>query len=114
MPKDQLPPYGAHKRRRTGKDHPAAAPHKRQDDRASGDGDNDGRPRKFLSGPQVCARYDISDMCLWRWLQNAELEFPQPSFVVHRRRFWDEAILRAWELRKISAPARTLREETTA
>ena len=64
-------------------------------------GDANSKPRKFLTGPQVCARYAITDMSLWRWLHDPELGFPQPSLIVQRRRFWDENILRAWELTRV-------------
>lgn len=105
IPKDQLPPYGpAHKRSsRQAGNHPVAAPHKRQGDRASGDEDEDGKPRKYLTGPQVCARYSITDMTLWRWLQDPALGFPQPTLIVRQRRFWDEAVLRDWEFKRIAA-----------
>jgi predicted DNA-binding transcriptional regulator AlpA len=62
---------------------------------------------RFLTGPQVCARYGIVQMSLWRWLKDedyADLEFPQPAFRVRDRRFWREADLVRWERR--SAPAR--------
>ncbi len=37
----------------------------------------------------------ISDMTLWRWLRDAELEFPRPIYL-QRRRFWREAELIEW------------------
>jgi predicted DNA-binding transcriptional regulator AlpA len=80
-----------------------AAPHQRQGDRASGDDGGDVPPRKFLTGPQVCERYSITDMSLWRWLDDPALNFPKPTMIVQRRRFWDEAILRKWELSRIAA-----------
>jgi predicted DNA-binding transcriptional regulator AlpA len=67
----------------------------RQGDRSSADDDG---PRKFLTGPQVCQRYAISDMSLWRWLQDAELSFPQPALRVRDRRYWLESDLVRWEL----------------
>lgn len=76
-----------------------ASPHRRQGDRAD---DDDAEPqRKFLTGPAVCQRYSISDMSLWRWLQDASLGFPPPTLLVRGRRFWDEAILRKWEEQRI-------------
>ena len=122
IPKEQLPPYGPKRKgRRTGKYHPAAASRARQGgtrqgDCASGDDDADGEPlRKFLTGPQVCARYSISEMSLWRWLQNRTLGFPAPTLIVHERRYWDEEILRQWELQRIVSAAgpspRRFREE---
>lgn len=38
---------------------------------------------------------DISDMTLWRWLKDADLQFPKPIYV-QRRRFWREAELIEW------------------
>jgi predicted DNA-binding transcriptional regulator AlpA len=61
--------------------------------------------RKFLTGPTVCQRYGISDMSLWRWLQDADLEFPQPTLMVRGRRFWDEAVLLKWEAQRIARSA---------
>jgi predicted DNA-binding transcriptional regulator AlpA len=53
--------------------------------------------RRFLTGPQVCARYALSDVGLWRWLKDADLKFPQPAMRVRDRRFWLEDDLVAWE-----------------
>ena len=55
---------------------------------------------KFLTAKQVRARYGgISDMSLWRWLQD-DSNFPKPMRV-NGRRFWAVADLEAWEaLRK--------------
>jgi len=50
----------------------------------------------YLSAPQVLQRYNISDMTLWRWLQDDELDFPKPM-TIRRRRFFREAELVEWE-----------------
>jgi hypothetical protein len=42
-------------------------------------------------------RYGISDMSLWRWLQDSKLKFPPPALRVRERRYWLEADLIAWE-----------------
>ena len=41
---------------------------------------------------QACG--DVSDMTLWRWLQDENLNFPKPIYI-QRRRFWraDELVL---------------------
>jgi predicted DNA-binding transcriptional regulator AlpA len=57
----------------------------------------DDQPRQYLTGPQVCARYSITDMSLWRWLNDAEISFPQPAMRVKDRRYWLESDLIAWE-----------------
>ncbi|WP_422001181.1 helix-turn-helix transcriptional regulator [Roseovarius mucosus] len=49
---------------------------------------------------QMCG--DISDMTLWRWLENPELNFPRPIYI-GRRRYWREADIVAWlEAREVS------------
>jgi predicted DNA-binding transcriptional regulator AlpA len=58
---------------------------------------NDARWRQYLSAARVCARYDITDMSLWRWLKDQELKFPKPALRVKDRRYWLEADLIAWE-----------------
>ena len=45
----------------------------------------------------------ISDMTLWRWLQDEELNFPKP-FYIGRRRYWREADVIAWlDAREVAA-----------
>lgn len=51
---------------------------------------------KYVTGPQVLARYQISEMTLHRWQKNEALGFPKPM-VVNRRKFYDEEQLIAWE-----------------
>ena len=51
----------------------------------------------YLNAAQVRARYGgVSDMALWRWLQDQQLGFPKP-FRVNRRRFWKVSDLADWE-----------------
>ncbi|KEP68010.1 prophage CP4-57 regulatory [Thioclava dalianensis] len=38
---------------------------------------------------------DVSDMTIWRWLHDAELDFPKPIYIA-RRRYWREAEVLAW------------------
>jgi hypothetical protein len=57
----------------------------------------------YLSAAQVRSRYGgISDMTLWRWLQDEQLGFPEPEWI-RRRRFWREDKLSAWERTRPSA-----------
>ncbi|MGS4945558.1 helix-turn-helix transcriptional regulator [Meridianimarinicoccus sp. RP-17] len=42
---------------------------------------------------EICG--GISDMTLWRWLENAEMGFPRPVYI-GRRRYWREADVVAW------------------
>jgi predicted DNA-binding transcriptional regulator AlpA len=51
---------------------------------------------KYLTGPQVLARYQISEMTLHRWQNDERLMFPKPM-VVRRRKFYKHAELIEWE-----------------
>ena len=99
IPPDQLPPTVAG-RRVIPETWPAhqlpASPHQRHGDRENPDTADD-PPRRFLTGPQVCSRYSITDMSLWRWLKDPTIGFPQPTMRVKDRRYWLEADLIAWE-----------------
>ena len=99
IPPDQLPATVAG-RRVTPETRPAqqllASPHQRHGDRENPDTADD-PPRRFLTGPQVCSRYSITDMSLWRWLKDPTIGFPQPTMRVKDRRYWLEADLIAWE-----------------
>ncbi|WP_442577975.1 DNA-binding protein [Mesorhizobium sp. ASY16-5R] len=54
----------------------------------------------FLTAREVRARYGgISDMSLWRWLRDTELNFPQPM-VIRRRRLWQDDKLDAFDARQ--------------
>lgn len=97
-------PEGKRARKRTDSRRQAAR-HQHFGDRAPDDGDRTEPQRRFLTGPQVEARYSITDMSLWRWLKNPALAFPQPTLVVHGRRYWDEEVLRQWELQRIARRA---------
>jgi len=61
--------------------------------------------KRYLTAGQVLTRYGITDMSLWRWLRNAELNFPQPTMVIERRRYWAEDVLVQWEQSRIRSNA---------
>lgn len=42
---------------------------------------------------EICG--GISDMSLWRWLNDPDLGFPKP-IVIQRRRYWREADVVSW------------------
>lgn len=37
----------------------------------------------------------VSDMSLWRWLNDPEMNFPKPVYI-GKRRYWQEAEIIAW------------------
>ncbi|PRX37917.1 transcriptional regulator, AlpA family [Meinhardsimonia xiamenensis] len=46
---------------------------------------------------------NISDMTLWRWLADPDLDFPKPVYI-SRRRYWREADIIEWlDSREVSA-----------
>jgi predicted DNA-binding transcriptional regulator AlpA len=73
----------------------------RHGDRASSD---EPPPTRYLTGPDVRRRYNISDMSLWRWLHDDALAFPRPALVVNGRRYWREDDLLAWERNRAARP----------
>ncbi len=58
----------------------------------------------YLTRPQVKARYQISEMTMWRWEKNPDLNFPQPM-VVGRRKYFKEEDLTAWERDRVKVTA---------
>jgi predicted DNA-binding transcriptional regulator AlpA len=55
-----------------------------------------GNLHRLISAINVRAMFGgVSDMTIWRWLNDAELDFPRPIYV-KRRRFWREAELIGW------------------
>ena len=50
----------------------------------------------FLTARQLRIRYDVSDMTLWRWLHDPELNFPRPT-IIRRRRYWPATAVEQWE-----------------
>lgn len=50
----------------------------------------DSRSKRWLRASQVRERYGhISDMTLWRWVNDPRLRFPKPTYV-NRNRLWAE------------------------
>ena len=51
---------------------------------------------KMIAARQVRMRIgNISDMTLYRWLNDPRLNFPKP-IVIQRRRYWREEDLECW------------------
>jgi predicted DNA-binding transcriptional regulator AlpA len=56
----------------------------------------------YLQSSAVRARYGVSDMTIWRWLQNTSLGFPAP-IRINGRRFWRLTELEEWEASRSTA-----------
>lgn len=56
----------------------------------------------FLPAGRVRARYNVSDMSLYRWLRDETLNFPKPIYI-NRYRYWRLADLLAWERTRFQA-----------
>ena len=56
----------------------------------------------FVTGPQVQARYQKSHVTIWRWVKDAELDFPKP-IQINRLNYWRLSDLEAWEAAQQSA-----------
>jgi hypothetical protein len=62
-------------------------------------------PQVFLTSTQVRVRYgSISDMALWRWLRDPQMNFPRPAYF-GRLRFWRLNDLEEWERDRVSNQA---------
>lgn len=56
----------------------------------------DCNPHRRIPALAVCDLCGgISDMTLWRWLNDTALNFPRPVYI-GRRRYWREAEVVAW------------------
>jgi predicted DNA-binding transcriptional regulator AlpA len=59
--------------------------------------------RRWLPDPQVCKRYGVSAMTLWRWDRNPEMNFPGP-IRINGRKYRDEDALEAWDRARAMRP----------
>jgi predicted DNA-binding transcriptional regulator AlpA len=59
------------------------------------------RKDRFLSGPGVDERYDISAMTRWRWQHNPSIKFPKP-IEINRRKLWRLSDLEEWERSRVA------------
>ena len=55
--------------------------------------------KALLPAKRVRARYDVSDMTVWRWLRDEKLNFPKP-LIINGRRYWPEAELDAFDAKQ--------------
>lgn len=61
--------------------------------------------RKLITAKKTCERLGgVSDMSLWRWLNNPELEFPRPVYIGNRR-YFDEDSIDDWVERQAAKSA---------
>jgi predicted DNA-binding transcriptional regulator AlpA len=60
--------------------------------------------KRYLPDPQVCARYQISSMTLWRWDHDPAMNFP-PPLRINNRKYRDIDALEAWERSRIKGAA---------
>lgn len=59
------------------------------------------KPEDLLPATPVRARYGVSDMTIFRWLNDEKLGFPKP-IRINGRRYWRIADLQAFEARQSS------------
>jgi predicted DNA-binding transcriptional regulator AlpA len=51
----------------------------------------------LLNSAQTKARCgNVTDMCLWRWMRDERVGFPQPV-KINKRNYWRLGDLRAWQ-----------------
>jgi hypothetical protein len=64
------------------------------------------RPARYLPDPQVCARYHVCAMTLFRWDRNPTLGFP-PPIKINGRKYRDLDQLEAWERARAAGSTET-------
>ncbi len=57
----------------------------------------------LLPAAQVRSRYGVSDMTIFRWLNDDKLEFPRP-IRINGRRYWRITDLQAFEQKQSDQP----------
>jgi predicted DNA-binding transcriptional regulator AlpA len=59
----------------------------------------------LLTSNQARARVgNVSHMCIWRWIRDERVQFPQP-IQINRRNYWRLGDLRRWQAERIQKVA---------
>jgi hypothetical protein len=54
----------------------------------------------LLTAVQMRARVGgVSSMCIWRWMRDPRVHFPEPDLTVNNRRYWRLGTIRQWQER---------------
>jgi predicted DNA-binding transcriptional regulator AlpA len=64
---------------------------------------------KLITGPELRKRLGVTDMTLWRWHHDAELNFPQPM-KLRRRNYYRESDIAAWLAARRAAQSTALEQ----
>jgi predicted DNA-binding transcriptional regulator AlpA len=58
------------------------------------------RQKLYYTATQVRRRYGgISEMGLWRWINDGKINFPKPDMIPNGRRLWSEETLDRFDAR---------------
>lgn len=60
--------------------------------------------KTYITAPDVCKRFSISQMSLWRWIGDEKLQFPRP-LRIRNRRFFRLDEIQAFEARQRAGQA---------
>jgi predicted DNA-binding transcriptional regulator AlpA len=59
----------------------------------------------LLTSNQTRARIGgVSHMCIWRWIRDERVQFPQP-IQINRRNYWRLGDLRRWQAERVGRAA---------
>lgn len=58
---------------------------------------DDSKGRLYIPDTDVCKRYGITPMTLWRWDHDPDMGFPKPIRLGKRRKYRVLSELEAWE-----------------
>jgi predicted DNA-binding transcriptional regulator AlpA len=65
--------------------------------------DTDFNQERFIRAKEIRARYDISNVTLYRWINSGKI--PQPQFL-NSQRVWKQSVLEAAEEKMLSSEDR--------
>jgi predicted DNA-binding transcriptional regulator AlpA len=72
----------------------------RESSRAFGGVKMSERQKLYYTATQVRRRYGgISEMGLWRWINDGKINFPKPDMIPNGRRLWSEETLDRFDAR---------------
>lgn len=60
---------------------------------------------KYLTGPQVRARYNVSESQFWRWERDERVGFPKPLRMGYRTKLYSLEEIESWERRRAAMAA---------
>jgi hypothetical protein len=59
----------------------------------------------LMSSRQICRRFNIAQMTLWRWRHADDVEFPHPTMRISTRDYWTWGSIHRWQAKHVARQA---------